>query len=132
MDLAKGDERSSGVAGDGLGQQAAIAEDGGAVVLCGKAEIELARCVFCAVGAGPTSDTRTESAPKPGKVPTGNGQPLNSVGSAMGNWAARGQLFRGETIKTRGALRPGVAELWPARTATEPCLFKEGIERGDF
>jgi hypothetical protein len=49
MELLQGEDRSFGVSADGLGQQAAVSEDGLAVVGCGKAKIQLARRIFSAI-----------------------------------------------------------------------------------
>jgi hypothetical protein len=52
VELLKGEERDSGVSGDGLGQQAAVGENSGAIIGRGEAKIEFAGRVFTAIGAG--------------------------------------------------------------------------------
>jgi len=126
MKLAKGEERGLRVAGYGFGQQAAVGEDGGAVVARGEAEIQLAGRVFGAIGAGETALSGAESAPKPGKIPARNGQPFDSVCGMAGNGNGRREFFRSGTIETG---RPGGAGLLTAWIADEACLTVERVKQ---
>ena len=94
MELAEGEDRGCGVAGDGFGQQAAVGEDGCAVVGRGEAKIQLAGCVFSAIGTAQAAGTCTEPAPKPGKIPAGNGQPFDSVGGAADSVHEKAEIGR--------------------------------------
>ncbi len=100
VDLFEGDDGGCGVAGDGLGQETPVGEDGGAVVVRGKTEIQLARLggqagrVVGAVGAAQAAFSGAETGTKPGKIPAGNGEPFDSVGGAAAGGTRRGEFFR--------------------------------------
>ena len=125
VELAEGEDWGSGVAGDGLGQEAPVAQNVGAVVAFGKAEIQLARRVAGAVGAAHASFPGAESGPKPGKIPAGNREPLDAVGGAAAGGARRAQFFGSAAV---GAGRPGAVASRATRIAHEPCLPKEGVK----
>ena len=108
VELLEGEERSCGVAGDGFGQQAAVGEDGFAVVGRGEAEIQLAGRVFGAIGTAQTAFPGAESAAKPGKIPAGNGQPFDAVGGAAGDGEGRARVLRGRRGRIWTGWRDGV------------------------
>ena len=129
VDLLEGEDWGSVAAGNGLGQQAAVGEDDCAFVGRGETEIQLAGRVFGAIGAAQAAFPGAESAPKPGKIPAGNGQPFDAVGGAAGNGKGRGELLGSDADKAGGTGRAGTAGLRAARVADQACLHEEGVEQ---
>jgi hypothetical protein len=128
------------IAGDGFGEEAAVGENGGAVVGLGEAEIQFARRVRFAgrgvrtIGAGQAAFAGAESAGKPGKVPAGNGQPFDSVVGAERDGNGRSEFFGSGAIESRlpgGTGRLGDAGLRAARVVDKACLPIEGVKRRD-
>src|ERR1700738_4156713 len=107
VNLADREEGGCGVARDGLSEEPAVAEDGFAGVLGGKAKIQFGRGTFRSVGGGDAAATGAEAVPEPGNlVPAGDGNPLNAVGGC--NWLGRSGAESVRGCLGKGA-RPGMA-----------------------
>ena len=73
VDLAGGDELHGGVPGEGLDHGGAVAEDQGAVVGGGEAEVQVAGVRSCTVDGGRAAAPLAEAVPEPGiEAPGGN------------------------------------------------------------
>ena len=97
-----------------------------AIVGGGEAQVQFAGRVFSAVGSAQASLAGAEPCPKPGKVPAGNGEPLDAVGGAGGTGAGAVSSSGVGAFKTAGR---GRARAHPAaRTARKAGPGETGVD----
>jgi hypothetical protein len=105
MELLQRDERRGRIACHCLGQQTPVGSHGFAGIFGRKSKVQFTGRIFRAIGAAHSANPGTEAGPQPGKVPTRNRQPPDTV-------AGNSRLWRGtHKFLLLAAVKPGRTHL---------------------
>ena len=129
MELAQRHERRFLIAGDGLGEQAAVFEHDLAVVGSGKSKVQFARRIFGAVSPAQAAQAGTESAQSQGRSQPGTGSHSTPFDDRSGTRRRYCQFLRVRLLKARRVGRAETCSWRRLRTSPRNAELRiDGIE----